>query len=338
MKHILGLAALGAVAGYGAGRGGRARTRGERRGLTEKHRAKMIRTFAIRRGLTPRQVEEELKQHERSFRLNLESGEWRGVHTESELRRALESMLAHGPSQREYRRKSKRSALRRRRKEEKHRGRRDWAGDDYDGREKFQKELREDILAYAHYFVRKDPRLNAREVTARAIDRVETSRGYALRQYARAHEADLIKEVQKLKKKGSSARGRRATTDWFYRVSHKAPRGKGRHHDFRTGIVAVPRQATQQEIRTAIHADAAKHGSGWSIVGYGPARGRRAKAPGKLWKRIKGVRIYRDLEWDQYVVAPDLTHEAGWYHTDDREDAVQTAGWIAQNEPHAVKP
>jgi hypothetical protein len=52
---------------------------------------------------------------------------------------------------------------------------------------------------------------------------------------------------------------------------------------------------------------------------------------------VKGIPIYRDVEWDQYVVVPDLGHEAGWYHTDDREDAVQTAGWISENEPHAVK-
>lgn len=79
-------------------------------------------------------------------------------------------------------------------------------------------------------------------------------------------------------------------------------------------------------------------GAEWKAVHGQRSFGRRAKAPGKLWKRVKGVRIYRDVEWDQYVVAPDLTHEAGWYHTDDREDAVQTAGWIAENEPHAVKP
>ena len=148
-----------------------------------------------------------------------------------------------------------------------------------------------------------------------------------------------------------AGRGRRApTTDWFYEVSHKGPRGKRGDFDFRTGIVAVSPSATQQEIRTAIHADAAKHGSGWSIVGYGPgrrnenkargqrccgggggsARGRSAKAPGKLWKRVKGVRIYRDVEWDQYIVVPDPTDEAGWYHTDDRRDAVQTATHIGQ--------
>ena len=66
--------------------------------------------------------------------------------------------------------------------------------------------------------------------------------------------------------------------------------------------------------------------------------GRRAKAPGKLWKREKGVRIYRDVEWDQYVVAPDLDDEMGFYYTPDREDAVQTAGWIAENEAWSVKP
>ena len=110
--------------GMRAARGRRDRDRGERRELTKKHRAKMIRTFAVRNGLTPRQVEDELKHMEWRFRLNPGSGELKGVHTESELRRALESMLAHGPSQREYRRKSKREPLRHRRREEKHRGRR----------------------------------------------------------------------------------------------------------------------------------------------------------------------------------------------------------------------
>jgi len=67
-------------------------------------------------------------------------------------------------------------------------------------------------------------------------------------------------------------------------------------------------------------------------------RGRRAKAPGRLWKRVQGVRIYRDVDWDQYVVAPDLDDEMGFYYTDDREDAVLTARQIAQDEPWSVKP
>jgi hypothetical protein len=108
-----------------SGRGRRARDRGERRALTKRHRDKMIRTFAVRKGLTPRQVEDELKHMEWRFRGSFYTDEeWKGVHTESELRRALESLLAHGPRQREYKRKSKREALRRRRYEEKHRGRR----------------------------------------------------------------------------------------------------------------------------------------------------------------------------------------------------------------------
>ena len=182
-------------------RGLRARTRGERRGLTEKHRAKMIRAFAVRKGLTPRQVEEELKRSVWTEHEWHESGEWRGLQTESELRRALESMLAHGPRQREYRRKSKREPLRRRRKEEKHRGR------------------------------------------------------------------------------------RAPTTDWFYEVSHKGPRGKRGDFDFRTGIVSVSPSATQQQIRVAIDADAAKHGPDWSIVGYGP--GRRNESRFKVGDRVK---------------------------------------------------
>ena len=55
------------------------------------------------------------------------------------------------------------------------------------------------------------------------------------------------------------------------------------------------------------------------------ARGRRAKTPGRLWKTVSGIKIYRDSEWDQYVVVPDPGDEASWYYTDDREDAVGTA-------------
>ncbi len=78
---------------------------------------------------------------------------------------------------------------------------------------------------------------------------------------------------------------------------------------------------------------------GGALAGVALSRspeGRRAKAPGRLWKRVKGVRIYRDVDWDQYVVAPDLDDEVGFYYTDDPEDAVQTAGWIAENEPWSV--
>lgn len=44
--------------------------------------------------------------------------------------------------------------------------------------------------------------------------------------------------------------------------------------------------------------------------------------PRKLWKRVGVIRIYRDSEWDEYIVKDS---EGGTYHTDDKEDALATA-------------
>ncbi len=54
------------------------------------------------------------------------------------------------------------------------------------------------------------------------------------------------------------------------------------------------------------------------------ARGRRAKAPGKLWKTVAGVRVYKTPD-GEYIVAPDLDYPHGWYYTDDPQDAGGTA-------------
>ena len=40
------------------------------------------------------------------------------------------------------------------------------------------------------------------------------------------------------------------------------------------------------------------------------------------------VRVYRDVEWDQYIVK-DGPLEATWYFTDDKEDALRTAQNLA---------
>lgn len=36
------------------------------------------------------------------------------------------------------------------------------------------------------------------------------------------------------------------------------------------------------------------------------------------------VRVYRDVEWNQYIVK-DTPREATWYYTDDKQDALDTA-------------
>lgn len=42
------------------------------------------------------------------------------------------------------------------------------------------------------------------------------------------------------------------------------------------------------------------------------------------------VKVYRNVEWNEYVVK-DSTDEATWYHTDCKEDALNTAQSIANN-------
>ena len=44
----------------------------------------------------------------------------------------------------------------------------------------------------------------------------------------------------------------------------------------------------------------------------------------KLIAKIGSVKIYRDSEWDEFVVKPSLREEE-WYFTDDYQDAVDTA-------------
>ena len=43
------------------------------------------------------------------------------------------------------------------------------------------------------------------------------------------------------------------------------------------------------------------------------------------------VRVYRDVEWNQYVVK-DGPREATWYYSDDKEDALHTAQTIARQQ------
>ena len=49
------------------------------------------------------------------------------------------------------------------------------------------------------------------------------------------------------------------------------------------------------------------------------------KAPGKLVGKVGKIRIYRDRDWDQFVVVDSLQSEKGWYYTDDKADAMGSA-------------
>ena len=39
------------------------------------------------------------------------------------------------------------------------------------------------------------------------------------------------------------------------------------------------------------------------------------------------ARVYRNYEWDEYIVAVDGSPWLQWYHTDDLDDAKATAHW-----------
>jgi len=64
----------------------------------------------------------------------------------------------------------------------------------------------------------------------------------------------------------------------------------------------------------------------------------------RAWKKIGEVAIYRDPDWDEYIVVPPGTgrpREGGeshpkWYHTDDKEDAIDTAKVISEH--HMGRP
>jgi hypothetical protein len=51
----------------------------------------------------------------------------------------------------------------------------------------------------------------------------------------------------------------------------------------------------------------------------------------KVIETIEGVKIYRDTDWAEYIVVPEGgTIQADGYHTDDLEDAVETAKSMAR--------
>ena len=56
------------------------------------------------------------------------------------------------------------------------------------------------------------------------------------------------------------------------------------------------------------------------------ARGRKAahKPPGRKWKTVAGIPIYKDSDYGEYIVAV-TPRESTWYYTDDADDAVGTA-------------
>ncbi len=63
---------------------------------------------------------------------------------------------------------------------------------------------------------------------------------------------------------------------------------------------------------------------------YGAShRGHRAQLPGRKWKTVGGIPIYRTAD-GEYVVVPDPDYELGWYYTDDPQDAGGTAMIIAK--------
>jgi hypothetical protein len=63
---------------------------------------------------------------------------------------------------------------------------------------------------------------------------------------------------------------------------------------------------------------------------YRSARGRRAALPGRKYKMVGSVEIRHNRDWDEYIVIPAnaRNNPAVWYHTDDRQDAVDTANSI----------
>jgi len=51
----------------------------------------------------------------------------------------------------------------------------------------------------------------------------------------------------------------------------------------------------------------------------------------RVIETIEGVKIYRDTDWSEYIVVPEGgTIQADGYHTDDLEDAVDTAKNMAE--------
>jgi hypothetical protein len=72
-------------------------------------------------------------------------------------------------------------------------------------------------------------------------------------------------------------------------------------------------------------------------AGSRAARGRRAALPGRKYKMVGSVEIRHNRDWDEYIVIPAnaRNNPAAWYHTDDRQDAVDTANSI-ENRMEAV--
>lgn len=59
-------------------------------------------------------------------------------------------------------------------------------------------------------------------------------------------------------------------------------------------------------------------------------KGRRAALPGRKYKMVGSVEIRHNRDWDEYIVIPAnaRNNPAAWYHTADRQDAVDTANSI----------
>ncbi len=67
-----------------------------------------------------------------------------------------------------------------------------------------------------------------------------------------------------------------------------------------------------------------------NAAGSRAARGRRAALPGRKYKMVGSVEIRHNRDWDEYIVIPAnaRNNPEAWYHTGDRQDAVNTANSI----------
>ena len=88
-------------------------------------------------------------------------------------------------------------------------------------------------------------------------------------------------------------------------------------------------QAFGKHAAIAFGAGAGRAAMNHGIEHFFSGSGRAAKLPGRKWKTVSGVPIYRD-EWGDFVVIVDRDNEDGWYYTDDPRDAVGTAKVMAK--------
>lgn len=88
-------------------------------------------------------------------------------------------------------------------------------------------------------------------------------------------------------------------------------------------------QAFGKHVAVAFGASAGRAALDRGLEHFFSGSGRASKLPGRKWKTVSGVPIYRD-EWGDFVVVVDRDNEDGWYYTDDPRDAVDTAKVMAK--------